>query len=109
MKRLKNFKMNLKKILRLFHLINDYVLLKYSDIDTSRNVIYLDRNRVINLMKLNNIIGRMEIYINDKEDKESGIYMIEWFKKEMYLVDWDYDDFIKWAEEYSNNQINENE
>jgi hypothetical protein len=35
--------------------------------------------------------------------------MVEWFKKEMYLVDWDYDDFIKWAEEYSINQMNDNE
>jgi hypothetical protein len=101
--------MNLKKMLRLFHLINDYVLLKYSDIDTARNIIFLDRNRVVNLMKLNNIIGRMEIYVNEREDKENSIYMVEWFKKEMYLVDWDYDDFIKWAEEYSINQMNDNE
>lgn len=101
--------MNLKKSLRLFHLINDYVLLKYSDIDTTRNVIVLDRSRVIDLMKLNNIIGRMEIYVNEKEDKESGVYMVEWFKKEMYATDWDYDDFILWAEEYSKNQINDNE
>jgi hypothetical protein len=60
-------------------------------------------------MKLNNIIGRMEIYVNEKKDKESGVYMVEWFKKEMYATDWDYDDFMLWAEEYSKNQINENE
>jgi hypothetical protein len=83
--------------------------LKYSDIDVTRNFIVLDRNRVIDLMKLNNIIGRMEIYVNDKEDKENSVYMVEWFKKEMYETDWDYDDFILWAEEYSNNQINDNE
>ena len=101
--------MNLKKLLRLFHFINDYVLLKYSNTDSERMVIVLDRNRVINLMKLNNIIGRMEIYVNEKKDKESGVYMVEWFKKEMYATDWDYDDFILWAEEYSKNQINDNE
>jgi hypothetical protein len=87
-------------------MINDYVLLKYSDFDSSRNKIILDREYVIDLMKLNNIIGRMELYVNDKKDKESGVYMVEWFKKEMYATDWDYDSFIEWAEEYSNNQVN---
>ena len=101
--------MNLVKMLRLFSMINDYVLLKYSDFDSSRNKIILDREYVIDLMKLNNIIGRMELYVNDKKDKESGVYMVEWFKKEMYATDWDYDSFIEWAEEYSNNQVNENE
>jgi len=98
--------MNLVKMLRLFSMINDYVLLKYSDFDSSRNKIILDREYVIDLMKLNNIIGRMELYVNDKKDKESGVYMVEWFKKEMYATDWDYDSFIEWAEEYSNNQVN---
>jgi len=93
-------------MLRLFSMINDYVLLKYSDFDSSRNKIILDREYVIDLMKLNNIIGRMELYVNDKKDKESGVYMVEWFKKEMYATDWDYDSFIEWAEEYSNNQVN---
>ena len=101
--------MNLVKMLRLFSMINDYVLLKYSDFDSSRNKIILDREYVIDLMKLNNIIGRMELYVNDKKDKENGVYMVEWFKKEMYATDWDYDSFIEWAEEYSNNQVNENE
>ena len=98
--------MNLVKMLRLFSMINDYVLLKYSDFDSSRNKIILDREYVVDLMKLNNIIGRMELYVNDKKDKESGVYMVEWFKKEMYATDWDYDSFIEWAEEYSNNQGN---
>ena len=101
--------MNLVKMLRLFSMINDYVLLKYSDFDSSRNKIILDREYVIDLMKLNNIIGRMELYVNDKKDKENGVYMVEWFKKEMYSTSWDYDSFIVWAEEYSNNQVNENE
>ena len=98
--------MNLVKMLRLFSMINDYVLLKYSDFDSRRNKIILDREYVVDLMKLNNIIGRMELYVNDKKDKESGVYMVEWFKKEMYATDWDYDSFIEWAEEYSNNQVN---
>ena len=101
--------MNLIKILRLFYLINEYVLLKYSDFDTNLNKIVLDRDYVINLMKLNNIIGRLELYVNDKKDKENGIYMIEWFKKEMYDMNLDYDDFIEWAEEYSQNQLGANE
>jgi hypothetical protein len=60
-------------------------------------------------MKLNNIIGRLELYVNDKKDKENGVYMIYWFKKEMYDMDWDYDDFIEWAEQYSQNKLSENE
>jgi hypothetical protein len=101
--------MNLVKMLRLLKLINDYVLLKYSNIDTHRNKIILDRDYVVDLMKLNNIIGRLELYVNDKKDKESAVYMIEWFKKEMYETNWDYDDFIEWAEEFSENQTTGNE
>ena len=101
--------MNLKKSLRLFHLINDYVLLKYSDIDTTRNIIVLDRSRVIDLMKLNNIIGRLELYVNDKKDKESAVYMVEWFKREMDARDFDYDNFMEWAEDYSKTHTLENE
>lgn len=101
--------MNLTKTLRLLNLINDYVLLKYSNIDTKRNKIVLDKDYVVNLMKLNNIIGRLELYINDKKDKESAVYMIEWFKKEMNQTDLDYDDFIEWAEDFSKNQTSTNE
>lgn len=101
--------MNLVKILRLYYLINEYVLLKYSNFDSNKNQMVLDRERVINLMKLNNIIGRLELYVNDKKDKENGVYMIYWFKKEMYDMDWDYDDFIEWAEQYSQNKLSENE
>jgi hypothetical protein len=93
--------MNLVKTLRLLNYINDYVLLKFSNIDSTRNKIILDRNYVIDLMQLNNILGRLELYINDKKDKESAVYMIEWFRHEMDSRDFDYDDFIDWAEEYS--------
>jgi hypothetical protein len=93
--------MNLVKMLRLFHLINDYVLLKYSNYDSIRNKIILDQDYVVNLMRLNKIIGKMELYVNEKKDKENGVYMVEWFKKEMYDTDWDYFDFIEWAEEFS--------
>jgi hypothetical protein len=41
-------------------------------------------------MKLNNIIGRLELYVNDKKDKESAVYMVEWFKREMDARDFDY-------------------
>ena len=43
----------------------------------------------------------MELYVNEKKDKENGVYMVEWFKKEMYDTDWDYYDFMEWAEEFS--------
>jgi hypothetical protein len=60
-------------------------------------------------MKLNNIIGRLELYVNDKKDKESAVYMVEWFKKEMDARDFDYDDFMEWAEDYSLIETSENE
>jgi hypothetical protein len=101
--------MNLIKTLNLLKLINDYVLLKYSNIDTNRNKIVLDRHYVVDLMKLNNLIGRLELYLYDKKDKESAVYILEWFKNEMYSRDFDYDDFIDWAEEFSKNQTTENE
>jgi len=101
--------MNLVKTLRLFCYINDYVLLKYSNIDSTRNKIVLDRNYVTDLMKLNNIIGRLELYLNDKKDKESAVYMIEWFKREMYARYFDYDGFMEWAEDYSKTHTLENE
>jgi hypothetical protein len=101
--------MNLVKTLRLFYYINDYVLLKFSNIDSLRNKIILDRNYVVDLMKLNNIIGRLELYINDKKDKESAVYMVEWFKREMDIRDFDYEDFMEWAEEYSLSETSENE
>jgi len=101
--------MNLVKTLRLFYFINDYVLLKYSNIDSTRNKIVLDRNYVTDLMKLNNIIGRLELYLNDKKDKESAVYMVEWFKREMDARDFNYDNFIEWAEEHIKNNTLENE
>ena len=101
--------MNLVKTLRLFYFINDYVLLKYSNIDSTRNKIVLDRNYVTDLMKLNNIIGRLELYLNDKKDKESAVYMVEWFKREMDARDFSYDDFMEWAEDYSKTHTLDNE
>ena len=92
--------MNLVKILQLYHCINDYFLLKYSSFDNTKNKIVLERDYVIDLMKFNRIIGKMEIYVNEKKDKENGIYMVEWFNKEMYESDFDYDDFMEWAEEF---------
>ena len=92
--------MNLVKILQLYHCINDYFLLKYSSFDNTKNKIVLERDYVIDLMKFNRIIGKMEIYVNEKKDKENGIYMVEWFKKEMYDTNLDYDDFMEWAEEF---------
>jgi hypothetical protein len=101
--------MNLVKTLRLFTYINEYVLLNFSEFDSTRNKIVLDRNYVVDLMKLNNIIGRLELYVNDKKDKESAVYMVEWFKREMDARDFSYDNFIEWAEEQITNNTLENE
>ena len=101
--------MNLVKTLRLFTYINEYVLLNFSEFDSTRNKIVLDRNYVVDLMKLNNIIGRLELYVNDKKDKESAVYMVEWFKREMDARDFSYDNFIEWAEEKITNNTLENE
>lgn len=101
--------MNLVKMLRLFTFINEYVLLNFSEFDSTRNKIVLDRNYVVDLMKLNNIIGRLELYVNDKKDKESAVYMVEWFKREMDARDFNYDNFIEWAEEQITNNTLENE
>ena len=96
-------------MLRLFTFINEYVLLNFSEFDSTRNKIVLDRNYVVDLMKLNNIIGRLELYVNDKKDKESAVYMVEWFKREMDARDFNYDNFIEWAEEQITNNTLENE
>ena len=101
--------MNLVKMLRLFTFINEYVLLNFSEFDSTRNKIVLDRNYVVDLLKLNNIIGRLELYVNDKKDKESAVYMVEWFKREMDARDFNYDNFIEWAEEQITNNTLENE
>lgn len=87
-------------MIQLYHCINDYFLLQYSSIDNTTNKIVLQRDFVIDLMKFNRIIGKMEIYVNEKKDKENGVYMVEWFKKEMYDNNFDYDRFIEWAEEF---------
>jgi hypothetical protein len=91
--------MNLTKMLRLFYWINDYIILKFSNYDRTWNEIVLKQKYVSDLAKLNNIIGRLELYIVDKKDKENAVYMVEWFKKEMEARDFIYEDFIEWAEE----------
>lgn len=91
--------MNLVKTLRLFYWINEYIALKYSNYDTHLNHSVIKSTYINDLAKFNNIIGRLEVYIRDKKDKENGVYMIEWFKREMDSRDFMYDDFIEWAEE----------
>ena len=91
--------MNLTKTLHLFYWINDYVFQKFSNYDNYWNEIVLKKQYVSDLAKLNNIIGRLELYIVDRKDKENAVYMVEWFKNEMEARDFDYEDFIEWAEE----------
>lgn len=101
--------MNLKKTLRLFYWVNEYVILHFSYIDSTKNNIVLKREYILDLCKLNNIIGRFELYLNDKKDKENCIYMVEWFKREMNNRDFDYDEFMTWAEEQEAENRKENE
>lgn len=91
--------MNLVKTLRLFYWINEYIELKYSNYDSHLNHSVIKSTYINDLAKFNNIIGRLEVYIRDKKDKENGVYMIEWFKRELDSRDYMYDDFIEWAEE----------
>lgn len=91
--------MNLTKTLHLLYWINDYIILKFSNYDNVWNEIVVKKKYVSDLAKLNNIIGRLELYIVDKKDKENAVYMVEWFKKEMEARDFIYEDFIEWAEE----------
>ena len=95
--------MNLVKMLRLLQWINEYISLKYCVYDSYWNKWVINKSYISDLAKFNNIIGRMELYVTDKKDKENAVYMLEWFKKEMDARDYIYDDFIEWAEEQENN------
>jgi hypothetical protein len=83
----------------LYYWINDYIIHQFSNFDSVWNEIVLKKKYVSDLSKLNNIIGRLELYVMDKKDKENAVYMVEWFKKEMESRDFIYEDFIEWAEE----------
>ena len=79
--------------------VNQYIIFKFSNYDNVWNEIVLKEKYVSDIAKLNNIIGRLELYIVDRKDKENAVYMVEWFKKEMEARDYIYEDFIEWAEE----------
>jgi hypothetical protein len=100
--------MNLTKTLHLFYWINKYIVFKFSNYDNVWNEIVLKEKYVSDIAKFNNIIGRLELYIVDRKDKENAVYMVEWFKKEMDARDYTYEDFIEWAEE-ENKLESENE
>ena len=91
--------MNLTKTLHLFYWINKYIVFKFSNYDNVWNEIVLKEKYVSDIAKFNNIIGRLELYISDRKDKENAVYMVEWFKREMDARDYTYEDFIEWAEE----------
>jgi hypothetical protein len=91
--------MKLKKTLKLFYWINDYIICKYSISDSKSDGWVLNTSYINDLSKFNNIIGRLEIYINVIVDKENAVYMIEWFEREMESRDYMFDDFMDWAEE----------
>jgi len=91
--------MNLTKTLHLFYWINKYIVFKFSNYDNVWNEIVLKEKYVSDIAKFNNIIGRLELYIVDRKDKENAVYMVEWFKREMDARDYTYEDFIEWAEE----------
>ncbi len=79
--------------------VNQYIIFKFSNYDNVWNEIVLKEKYVSDIAKFNNIIGRLELYIVDRKDKENAVYMVEWFKREMDARDYTYEDFIEWAEE----------
>jgi len=100
--------MNLNRTLHLFYWINEYVILHHSTYFSEFNNSFLRNDYVLDLMKLNNIIGRFELYLKEKKDKENCVYMIEWFKREMNNCNFDYDEFMEWAEDKENNKLDSN-
>lgn len=96
-------------MLRLFYWINEYISVKYANYDSYWNEWVIKKKYINDLAKFNNIIGRLELYVTDKKDKENAVYMVEWLKKEMDERDYMYDDFIEWAEEQETLQKTENE
>jgi len=100
--------MKLKKTLKLFYWINDYIIYKYSVCDSKNGGWVLNTSYINDLYKFNNIIGRLEIYINVIVDKENAVYMIEWFEREMESRDYMFDDFMDWAEEQEKLSLEDN-
>jgi hypothetical protein len=100
--------MKLKKTLKLFYWINDYIIYKYSVCDSQNGGWVLNTSYINDLSKFNNIIGRLEIYINVIVDKENAVYMIEWFEREMESRDYMFDDFMDWAEEQEKLSLEDN-
>lgn len=91
--------MNLNHTLRLFHWVNEYVLLKYSDYNDFHKIV-LKREYVLDLVRLNKIIAKLEFYVKDVKDKENAVYMVLLFEREMNDTDFlYYDDFMDWARE----------
>lgn len=91
--------MNLSHTLRLFNWVNEYVLLKYSSYNELDNIV-LKREYVLDLVRLNKIIAKLEFYIKDVKDKENAVYMVLLFEREMNNTAFlDYDDFMDWARE----------
>ena len=62
--------------------ITDFIILNYSKADVLRNTCTLSFHYIQDVAKLNYIIGRMENYLNDKDDFENFDYMEMYFKKE---------------------------
>jgi hypothetical protein len=91
--------MNLNHTLRLFYWVNEYVLLKYSHYNDRHNIV-LKREYVLDLVRLNKIIAKLEFYVKDVKDKENAVYMVLLFEREMNDTDFlFYDDFMDWARE----------
>lgn len=81
--------------------ITDYILFSFSTYIEGKGQTLRDVY-VYDISKFNYILGRMENYLNDKNDLENYKMMCEYFENEMIRRDYSIDDFIEFCENNSN-------
>ena len=55
----------------------------------------LTKDYVSDIVKLSNILGRLEVYLLDKKDLENAHYICKWFEKE-FEDEYSMEDFKDW-------------
>ena len=55
----------------------------------------LTKDYVSDIVKLSNILGRLEVYLLDKKDLENAHYICKWFEKE-FEDEYSMEDFQEW-------------
>ncbi len=56
----------------------------------------LRKEHIFNISHLANIIGKLEVYLNDRKDVEQAYYACKWFEKEFEELDYSLSDFREW-------------